>query len=151
MTCEVEVRPAFSKPSSDGVSVSRSRTTFWCSSSERATSRSREPRTSVVVLRSRSCGVQEKLERDRRKRSVEVMTTLSPSNWMRTPVSTGRFSSRETATLAWDTACTKVGASTWPILAGTIGRSGYSVSGMSCSVKVDLPELMVSVEASVDR
>ena len=37
-------------------------------------------------------------------RSVEVMTTLSPCNCMRTPVSTGRFSSRETATHAWFTA-----------------------------------------------
>ena len=97
------------------------------------------------------CGVQVNVARDRRKRSVEVMVTLSPSNCMRTPVSTGRFSSRETATLAWVTAWMNVGASTWPSFAGTTGRSGYSASGMSCMVNVDLPELMVMVEPSVDR
>ena len=43
------------------------------------------------------------------------------------------------------------GASTWPSMAGTTGRSGYSVSGMSCKVNFDLPDVMVSVEPSVIR
>ena len=70
----------------------------------RAMSRSSEPRTKAVVLMVASSGVQVKLERARRKRSVELMMTLSPWNWTRMPVSTGRFSSRETATDAWLTA-----------------------------------------------
>lgn len=38
-----------------------------------------------------------------------------------------------------------------PSMAGTTGRSGYSVSGMSCKVNFDLPDVMVSVEPSVTR
>lgn len=52
-------------------------------------SRSSEPRTKAVVLMVASSGVQVKLERARRKRSVELMMTLSPWNWTRMPVSTG--------------------------------------------------------------
>ena len=151
MSCEVDTRPAFSKPSNVGLSASKSRRMFWCSSRERATSLSKEPRTRVMVSTLVSCGVQVNAARAKRKRSVEVMMTLSSWNCMRTPVSTGRFSSRETATDAWFTAWTKVWASTWPSIGGTTGKSGYSASGMSCNVNFDLPEVMVSVEPSVVR
>ena len=112
-------------------------------------SRRCEPPTSVIALRSSLCGVHWNVERERRKRSVEDMVTESPSKRIWMPVSTGRLSSRATATAAWFTDCVKVCASTWPSCGGSCGRSGYSVSGMSCNVNVDLPEVICSVDPLV--
>ena len=126
-------------------------TTFARSSTERAIFTKWEPRTSAAVSRSASSGVQRKLARPRRKRSVELSVTSSPAKRMCTPVSTGRFSSWATATAAWVTVCVKVSASTWPICGGSCGRSGYSLSGMSCSVNVAGPEVMVIVVSLAER
>ncbi len=59
---------------------------------------------------------------------------------MRTPVSSGRVSSRDAAIDTWETACDSVEESIAPTSVGCAGSSGYSSRGMTASVKCEDPQ-----------
>ena len=59
---------------------------------------------------------------------------------MRTPVSSGRVSSRDAAIDTWETACESVEESIAPTVVGCAGSSGYSSRGMTASVKCEDPQ-----------
>ncbi|CAM5641755.1 hypothetical protein SRIMM317S_06495 [Streptomyces rimosus subsp. rimosus] len=76
--------------------------------------------------------------------------TVSPSISMRTPVSTGRVSSRPAAMATWAAAAAKTSPGTVPVAVGICGRAGYSSTGSVWRVKREEPQTTVTRTPSVE-
>lgn len=104
--------------------------------------------TSASPDASRDVGFHSNSRTAGRYRSVVIILIVEPSISTRTPVSTGKVSSRPAAVTTWVTARANTSLGTVPEAVGMSGSAEYSSMGKVRSVNRDVPQLSSAIAPS---